>query len=105
MQKLSLFLNIHLGEHLQKALFLQDKNAVLWMEGHNREKYVFKCIWIGVDVALEGLPCYDANLSIQGSLLDFCVNWNTNGLLPVYKRWLTNQEIDRRWHTGADVTH
>ncbi len=51
------------------------------MEGHNREKYVFKCIWIGVDVALEGLPCYDANLSIQGSLLDFCVNWNTNILL------------------------
>ncbi len=74
MQQLSLFLNIHLGEHLQKALFLQDKNAVLWMEGHNREKDVFKCIWIGVDVALEGQPCYDANLSIQGSLLDFCVN-------------------------------
>ncbi len=75
MQKLFLFLNIHLGEHLQKVLFLQDKNAVfLWMESHNREKYVFKCIWIGVDVALEGLPCYDANLSIQGSLLDFCVN-------------------------------
>jgi len=41
-----------LGETLQKAQFLLDKNAVsVWMKGQNIKKTrsIFKCIWINVD--------------------------------------------------------